>query len=175
MSVHAKSSASSLARCQTNLTYVAGTSTHGIRITPSFPFSLHTFTDTDWSSDPNDRKSITATAYFLVLTLSCRLQRNKRRCHKVAPKPNFTEIFWILSLLVSFAFHPQKPVIHSSNLGAILLTAKPIMHSRTKHFELDLHYVREKVQKNELMVRHIPRRLQIADVLTRVFNLRQPP
>ena len=35
------------------------------------------------------------------------------------------------------------------------MLANPILHARTKHIELDLYFVSEKVMKKELDVRHI--------------------
>jgi len=51
-----------------------------------------------------------------------------------------------------------------------LLTANPVMHSKTKHFALDVHYVRVLVHKQQLCIRHIPIRYQVADVLTKALS-----
>lgn len=37
------------------------------------------------------------------------------------------------------------PVIWSDNLGVTSLTSNPVMHARTKHIEIDIHFVRDKV------------------------------
>lgn len=41
----------------------------------------------------------------------------------------------------------------------------PILHSRTKHIELDIHFVREKIASNSLIVKHVPASQQLADIL----------
>lgn len=48
-----------------------------------------------------------------------------------------------------------------------MLSANPIQHSRTKHVELDLYFVREKVQNQSLFVKHIRSADQIADIQQR--------
>lgn len=52
-------------------------------------------------------------------------------------------------------------------MGAILLSSNPVLHSRTKHVELDIYFVREKVQQGLVTVSHISNKDQIANVLTK--------
>ena len=59
------------------------------------------------------------------------------------------------------------------NLSAVYLTANPALHSRSKHFQLDYHYVRERVALGPLVFKHIPAALQIADIFTK--SLPQQP
>ena len=47
------------------------------------------------------------------------------------------------------------------------MARNPVHHRRTKHIELDIHFVREKVAIGELHVTHIPSARQIADVFTK--------
>lgn len=56
------------------------------------------------------------------------------------------EIAWVRSLLSELAILITKaPSVYCDNISTVLLSANPILHSRTKHIELDLHFVREKV------------------------------
>jgi len=52
------------------------------------------------------------------------------------------DMIWIQSLLHEFWIALPMPRLYCDNLGVIQLVANPIMHSRSKHFELDLHFVR---------------------------------
>jgi hypothetical protein len=47
------------------------------------------------------------------------------------------------------------------------LASNPMQHQRTKHVEIDLHFVREKVSLGEVIVTHIPSSLQLADIFTK--------
>lgn len=64
---------------------------------------------------------------------------------------------------------PEKktPVLWCDNLSTVLLAANPVLHARTKHIELDLYFVREKLMQQEIEVKHVPAQDQLADVLTR--------
>jgi len=67
--------------------------------------------------------------------------------------------------------HPTLPKFFSNNLGVILLRANPIMHSRTKHFQLDMHSVCHYIQKKKVSLVHLPTRYQVDDVLTKPLSM----
>ena len=56
------------------------------------------------------------------------------------------------------------------NLSTVQLAANPILHARTKHVELDLYFVRDKVAQRKLEVKHVPALDQLADVLTKSIS-----
>ena len=81
------------------------------------------------------------------------------------------EITWIRTLLSELHVTlPATPKLLCDNISAILLAANPILHSRTKHFELDLHFVRDSILKRKLQLTHIPGPDQVADVLTKAVS-----
>jgi hypothetical protein len=47
------------------------------------------------------------------------------------------------------------------------LSNNPIQHQRTKHVEIDLHFIREKVAIGQVRVLHVPTASQFADVFTK--------
>ena len=61
-------------------------------------------------------------------------------------------------------------VIWVDNLSAIALASNPVLHARTKHIELDVHFVRDKVLANEVDLWHVPSSDQIADILTKPLS-----
>ncbi|XXG62615.1 hypothetical protein AAC387_Pa05g0940 [Persea americana] len=61
----------------------------------------------------------------------------------------------------------QTPIIWCGNVGAISLASNPIFHARTKHMEVDYHYIREKVLRKELIVHLISTVDQLVDIFTK--------
>lgn len=80
---------------------------------------------------------------------------------------------------------PKPPLVWCDNLSTVLLSANPIQHARTKHIELDLYFVREKVHRAlpstfQLMIKLLMFLLNLSPVLKSIpfkTNLRvhQPP
>lgn len=55
------------------------------------------------------------------------------------------------------------------NQSAIALASNPVFHARTKHIEVDVHFVREKVQAKLIDVGHVPIYDQVADIFTKAL------
>uniref|UniRef100_A0A803P355 Uncharacterized protein n=1 Tax=Cannabis sativa TaxID=3483 RepID=A0A803P355_CANSA len=78
---------------------------------------------------------------------------------------------WIHSLFTELGIKtPQPPVIWCDNLSTVLLTVNLVLHARTKHIELDLYFVREKIIHKLVQVKHVPAPDQLADGLTKAIS-----
>ena len=64
-----------------------------------------------------------------------------------------------------------SPVIWYDNQGAASLAANHVYHSRTKHIEIDMHFVRDKVLQKTLEIRFVPSIDQVADVFTKPLSI----
>ena len=77
------------------------------------------------------------------------------------------ELIWVRNLVSEIQAPLQvTPMIYCDNMSVVLLVANPILHSKSKHFELDLHFVRDQIAQGHVQVSHIPAHAQVADVLT---------
>ncbi|GJZ20864.1 cysteine-rich receptor-like protein kinase 8 [Tanacetum coccineum] len=78
------------------------------------------------------------------------------------------EITWLQCFFKDFQLDISGPTpIYCDNAFAIALASNPIQHARTKHIEIDCHFVRDKIKSNHVLPTFIPTRLQAADVLTK--------
>jgi hypothetical protein len=58
-------------------------------------------------------------------------------------------------------------IIFRDNVSAVYLSDNPVHHKRTKHVELDIHFVRERTTLGQLRVLHVTTKLQSADIMTK--------
>lgn len=78
------------------------------------------------------------------------------------------ELLWVQYLLAELNIPlDTTPTLWCDNLGATFLAANPMFHARTKHVEIDYHFVRERVASNELHVRFLCSKDQLADIFTK--------
>ena len=67
-----------------------------------------------------------------------------------------TDLIWIQNFLAEIGITPsQTPVLWSDNLGARALACNPVYHARTKHIELDVHFIRSLISKHKLEVMYL--------------------
>ncbi|XP_016169406.1 uncharacterized protein LOC107612088 [Arachis ipaensis] len=161
------------------LRYLAGTIDQGLFFQSCTDLTLFAFADSDWGSDVDDRRSTTGFCVYLGTNLVSWASRKQHSVSKSSAEAEFrsiaaakTDLRWILNLFTELRLQcSNTPVIYSDNISAVLLTANPILYNKTKHFDLDLHSVRERVNRNQLVVVHIPATDQVADLLTKPLSL----
>ncbi|KHN43625.1 Copia protein, partial [Glycine soja] len=77
------------------------------------------------------------------------------------------EFTWLRNLLNDFNIKISFAAVYCDNKVAIHIATNPTYHERTKHLEIDLHYVREQVDKGALKLIHVRKHHQLADVFTK--------
>jgi hypothetical protein len=77
------------------------------------------------------------------------------------------KIMWLQSLLTKLKLtHPLVASFWCHNLGATYLSANLVFHARTKHVEVNYHFVKERVARKLLDIRLISTHDQVADGFT---------
>ena len=141
------------------LRYIKGTSSHGIFFSKDSPPTLHCFTDSDWGGDHDDRRSTNGFAIFLGKSLVSWIAKKQPTVSRSSTESEYkaianatSELIWLRGLLSELQISISSATLHCDNLGAIYLSANPVFHARTKHIELDYHFVCEQVQSGFLQV-----------------------
>lgn len=156
------------------LRYLKGTIKLGINyVTGSM--DLHAFSNANWAGDPNDRRSTTGFVVFLghnPISWSSNQQQTVSRSSTEAEyralSTTVAELDWIKQLLDFLKILvTTPPILFCDNMSAIALSCNPVLHQRTKHIEVDIHFVRERVTKKLLQVQFVTSSDQFADILTK--------
>ena len=78
------------------------------------------------------------------------------------------ELYWIRMLLRDFGlFLPHPPLLWCDNVSALAIATNTVFHARTKHIEVDYHFVREKVLRRDVMLKFISTHDQLANLFTK--------
>lgn len=156
------------------LRYLKSTTYHGLSVVPS-SLSVSCFTDADWASCPDDRRSTSGYCTFLgsnLISWSSSKQKTVSRSSAESEYRGLTngaaEIIWVVSVLQELGITlPSPPLLLCDNISATHIANNPVMHQRTKHIEIDQHFAREKILRNQLLIKYVPSEDQVADILTK--------
>jgi hypothetical protein len=164
------------------LRYLQGTSDYGL-LRHSSSSDLVVYTDADWAGCPNTRRSTSGYAVFLgdnLVSWSAKRQtvvsRSSTEAKYRAIANGVAEATWLRQLLHELQTPPSRcTLVYRDNISAVYLSTNPVQHQRTKHVEIDLHFVREKVAIGQVRVHHVPMTSQFGDIFTKglpssVFN-----
>ena len=81
------------------------------------------------------------------------------------------EIVWIHQLLSEIGFNITVPAkLRCDNQVALHIASNPVFHERTKHIEVDCHFIREKIQDGLVSTRYVKTGEQLEDILTKALN-----
>ena len=81
------------------------------------------------------------------------------------------EITWLIRLLTDLSIEPRLFVpLHSNSQAAIHIAKNPVFYERTKHVELDCHFVRQQYLAGIISLSFVPSIAQLADVFTKPLS-----
>lgn len=136
---------------------------------------LRGFTDADYGQDLDDRISVGAYIFFLgnsPISWNSKKQSSTSRSsceseYRALAKCS-CEAVWLRRLLAELRILDDNPTpIYCDNQSSIKLSYNPVFHEKSKHFEIDYHFTRQKVENNTLRVEYISSQDQPADILTK--------
>ena len=81
------------------------------------------------------------------------------------------ELLWLKIILDDLKIKRECPIkLYCDNKSAISIAHNPIQHDRTKHVEIDRHFIKEKLEEGLVCMSYVPSGNQLADVLTKGLN-----
>ncbi|GJU52944.1 ribonuclease H-like domain-containing protein [Tanacetum coccineum] len=135
------------------LRYVRGTLSYGLQLYSSMTSSLVAYSDADWAGCPTTRRSTSGYCVFLgnnLLSWSSKrqftLSRSSAEAEYRGVANAVAETCWLRNLLRELHTPlATATLVYCDNVSAIYLSSNPVQHQRTKHIEIDIHFVRDQV------------------------------
>jgi hypothetical protein len=162
--------------------YLKGTIFYCLRFGPTLTWNgfIEGYTDADYAGGP-DRVSISAyvfTFYGAAVAWSSKRQRtistSTVEAEYIALYTSAKQAVWLRRLFIELgqgrylSNAPRKPVqVFGDNQGALALVDNPENHQRTKHIDVQYHYVRHLVSTGKVSLRYCPTNEMAADALTK--------
>ena len=158
-----------------------GTVSFGILLKASSDMRLYGFCDLDWDACPLSKCLLTR--YFVLLGVSPISWKTKKQdiVSRSSAEAEYrsmavttSELVWLRSFLASLGvFLQQLMKLFCGNQAALHITGNPVFHERTKHIEIDCHFVQEKVVARILTLSHAGMKEQPAYIFSKALGKRQ--
>lgn len=157
------------------LRYLKGCPGQGIMFPTSTSLNLQAFCDSDWASCSFSRRSVTRYCIFLGSCLISWQSKKQPVVSRSSTEAEYRaladvtcELSWLKCLFKDLGIIISSPTpIYCDNASAIALASNPVQHARTKHIEIDCHFVRDKIKLGQVLPTYISTKNQLADVLTK--------
>jgi transposase InsO family protein len=165
------------------LRYLRGTAQQTITYTgigdPQSDPTLAGYCDADWGQSADDRRSVTGYVFLLAGgAISWQSKKQKTvalstvEAEYMAAAQSTKEALWWRSTIQGLGYSIDRPTtLYCDNQGAIALAKNPEHHSRTKHIDIQYHFIRERVADRSVMLAFVGTEDMIADVLTKALDL----
>ena len=81
------------------------------------------------------------------------------------------ELLWLRRLLTEIGFAPDSEMkLFCDNKAAIDISHNPIQHDRTKHVEVDRHFIKQNLDAKIIQIPFVKSEDQLADILTKAVS-----
>ncbi len=135
------------------------------------------YCDADWGGDANERRSTTGYVFFVgvgAVSWNCKRQPtialSTTEAEYMAISHCTKEARWLRKLMADVGLVQNGATnIMCDNQGYIALAKNPTHHSRTKHIDIQHHFIREKLESEEIGLKYCPSQDMVAGVLTKAL------
>ena len=154
------------------LRYLKGSPGNGITINRSDDLQLVVHVDSDWGRCLSTRRSVTGFCLFLGSSLVSWKSKKQNIVSRSSTEAEYRALgFVTCEVLGDLKMKCSFPIkMYCDNSSAILLTQNPVYHERTKHIDIDVHIVRDKVLEGVVKVLKVGTKEQVANGLTKSLD-----
>lgn len=166
------------------LRYIKGSIFRGLHFSSASSLELCGYSDADWAGDATDRRSTTGYCFFLGSSLISWRSKKQTLTARSSTEAEYRalantsqELVWLRWLISNMGVdHLSPTILWCDNRSAIQIAHNDVFHERTKHIEIDCHFVRQHVLLNIVRLQSISTIDQPADIFTKTllpgrFNL----
>jgi hypothetical protein len=143
-------------------------------------FELIDYSDADYVGCKVDRKSTSRTCQFLGRSLVCWSSKKQNsvalsttEAEYVAAGSCCAQLLSMRQTLKDYGYTLNHVPLLSDNESAIKITYNPCEHSRTKHIDIQHHFLRDHANKGDIVISHVRTNEQLADILTKPLDERR--
>ncbi|XP_074363119.1 uncharacterized protein LOC141703501 [Apium graveolens] len=162
------------------LRYLVGTMSQGILLASSSAAQLTVYRDSNWASCPMTRRSTSGYCIFLgnsPISWKAKKQSVVARSSTEAEYRSMAlttcEVTWLTTLLRDIGIKNLPPtLLEYDNQAALAIAANPVLHEKTKHIDIDCHYIRDQIQAGNIVTDQVSSSDQIADIMTKVLPIK---
>jgi hypothetical protein len=157
------------------LRYLKNSPGQGLFFPSQNDLSLRAFSDSNWAGCPISRRSTTGYYVFLGSSLISWWTKRQKTVSLSSAEAKYRamtgtccELSWLRSLLTDLrVLHPKPALLYCDNTAALHIAVNPVFHERTRHIEMDCHFIRDKIQDGLIETKHVASTNQLADVFTK--------
>jgi hypothetical protein len=162
--------------CKRVFRYLSGTRSYGLVYGNTREDIISVgYSDADYAANPDDRKSISGYAFMLGGAAHSWSSKKQTTVATSSTEAEYTALahatrfaVWSRYLLDEIGYTQEEPtVIHEDNQAALALARDPQFHARSKHFDVQNHFIREKIENSTINPVYCTTEDQLADVFTK--------
>jgi len=161
------------------LRYLAGTLALGLTFSGNHDDInvFEGFSDADYAEDKDTRKSTSGICFILNGAAVSWTSKRQSTVASSAAEAEYTALFsatqdsvYLSNLLGDIGIECTLIRIHEDNQPAIHIASNPVTSRHSKHFDVRLHFTREKIQDGLINIVYCPTSDMVADMLTKALD-----